>query len=52
MEVPERKGFAKTSSCPVRGGAASFEMWPQPIISLMLKELRFVAEGGGKQVCA
>jgi hypothetical protein len=51
MEVPERKGFGKTSSCPVVGGRASYEMWPHPIISLLLKELHFIDAGGGKVVC-
>lgn len=50
METPERKGFYKTSSCPVRPGASSFEMWPHPIISLMLREIHFI-EAGGQMTC-
>jgi hypothetical protein len=48
METPEQKGFYKTSSCPVRTGASVYEMWPRPIISLMLREIHFIE---GQAVC-
>lgn len=34
-----------TSSCPVRGGLASFELWHEPIVQLLMTNGRFLAEG-------
>jgi len=48
MQTPERKGFYKTSSCPVMAGRQTFEMWPHPIISLMLREVHFI---DGRAAC-
>jgi hypothetical protein len=50
MEVPERKGFSSTSSCPVVAGKSGYELWPRPIISVMMKDFRFL-EAGAKVPC-
>jgi hypothetical protein len=42
MQVPERKGFRTTSSCAVMSGKFVYEMWPHAIISVLIKDLRFV----------
>jgi len=34
-----------TSTCPVRSGIAVFEMWPDPLVHLLLAEFRFLDEG-------
>jgi hypothetical protein len=38
-------GWRRTRSCPVPPGKAVFETWPQPLRTLVLSDLRFVAEG-------
>jgi hypothetical protein len=45
MQVPERKGFSNTSSCPVKAGKMAIEMWPHPIVSVLMKDLRFLEAG-------
>jgi hypothetical protein len=50
MELPTRKGFKSTSSCPVMAGKFGLELWPNPIVSLMMKDFRFV-EPGAKVPC-
>lgn len=40
MTVPDREGLARTSMIPVRAGLSSFEMWPHPIVQLVLRNLR------------
>jgi hypothetical protein len=45
MEVLRRKGFASTSSCAVMAGKMGFEMWPHPIVSVLMKDFRFSAPG-------
>lgn len=41
MLVPEKKGTYKTSIIPIEGGLSSFEMWPHPIVQLVLGNFRF-----------
>jgi hypothetical protein len=50
MQIPERKGYYHTSSCPVLAEKQAFEMWPNAIISLLIKDLRLVTTDG-KVVC-
>ena len=45
MQLPERKGFFSTSTCAVLAGKATYEMWPHPIFSLLLREFQFLDEG-------
>jgi len=42
MELPTRKGFKGTSSCAVMAGKFGLEMWPHPIVSIMMKDFRFI----------
>jgi hypothetical protein len=39
------EGLVRTSSCPVRGGSSTYEMWPFPIFQVYLSELRLLEEG-------
>lgn len=41
MRVPQRKGTLTTSILPVMAGKGDFEMWPHPIVGLVLTNLRF-----------
>jgi hypothetical protein len=44
MIVPEKKGASKTSILPLRPGLGSYEVWPHPIVQLVLRNLRFKNE--------
>jgi hypothetical protein len=44
MTVPEEKGTYKTSIVPIEPGLSSLEMWPHPIVQLVLGNFRFSAK--------
>jgi hypothetical protein len=50
MELPRRKGFKVTSSCAVMAGKFGLELWDHPIVSIMMRDLRFL-EPGTKVPC-
>jgi hypothetical protein len=50
MELPRRSGFKGTSSCAVMAGKFGLELWPNPIVSVMMKDFRFL-EAGAKVPC-
>jgi hypothetical protein len=41
MTVPGKKGFARTSILPLQPELMGFESWPDPIVQLVLRNLRF-----------
>lgn len=43
MQLPDGR-TVKTSSCPVRPGLYSYESWPHPIVTLYMKDFRWVDE--------
>jgi len=40
MRVPDEKGCAETSILPVPPGLSDFESWPEPIVQLVLRNIR------------
>ena len=42
LAVPNRDGFAYTSSCPVGPGMSTFESWPHPISHIVLTNIHLV----------
>ncbi len=47
---PDSERLLATSSCPVHPGAAGVEMWPQPILQIVVADFRLL-EPGGASVC-
>jgi hypothetical protein len=41
MTLPNKKGAFKTSIVPIEKGLSDFEMWPHPIVQLVLRNFRF-----------
>ncbi|TNJ34287.1 hypothetical protein [Arenimonas terrae] len=37
-------GLVRTSSCPVRPGSSTYEMWPMPIFQIYLADMRLIEE--------
>lgn len=41
MTLPNKKGLFKTSIVPIEKGLSDYEMWPHPIVQLVLRNFRF-----------
>jgi hypothetical protein len=46
MQVLDRDGVFKTSSCPVIPGGHAYEHWPHPIFQLVVMDIESIPEGG------
>lgn len=42
MQLLDKDGLLKTSSCPVIAGGSAFEMWPHPIFQLVVLEFNLL----------
>src|SRR5262245_59776828 len=48
MKIPGRDGFSRTSVVPVGPHLSSYELWPQPIVELALRNFRFSDTAPGR----
>ncbi len=47
MTLPQKDGISNTDIVPIRAGLSDFEMWPQPIVQLVLRNFRFAQQPSG-----
>ena len=49
MTVPSRKSVKKTSILPIEAGLGGYELWPLPIVQLVLRNIRLTEKPGTEQ---